>query len=473
MNEPRPRPPSPADSAAARSTEHRGIAHAADDTIVAVATAPGRGAVAIVRLSGRDAFDIASRCVTPWPLAPRIATLVSVRNPVTDAPADRALATAFPAPRSFTGEHTVEVSTHGGAVAPALVVSALVAAGARPALPGEFTRRALLHGKLDLLQAEALGDLIDAPSGFAHAAALTQLSGALTTRVTMLRESIIELEALLAYDIDFPDEDDGPIAPARIATAASAARDEIALLLDTLPAARVGREGAVVVLAGVPNAGKSSLFNALLGEARAIVTEHAGTTRDAIDALVEAEPYPWRLVDTAGLRDASDPVERLGVEVSERWLARADVVLACGASRKDRAAAADAILQRSNAAVLRVCTMADTAADNAPDADVSVSAVTGLGLHALRARIARALEARYPRPPADVPLITRARHAASLETARVELEAFLDAWQQRGVPATVAAVHVRAAVSALDELIGGVSADDVLARVFERFCVGK
>ena len=411
--------------------------------------------------------------MSPWPLTPRVATLVAVRDSQTHAIADRALATAFPAPRSFTGEDTVEVSTHGGAVAPALVVAAFVRAGARPAQPGEFTRRALMHGKLDLLQAEALGDLIDAPTGFAHTAALTQLSGALTTRVASLRDSILELEALLAYDIDFPDEDDGPIAPARIAAAASGARDEIALLLSTLPAARVGREGAVVVLAGVPNAGKSSLFNALLGESRAIVTEHAGTTRDAIDALVEAEPYPWRLVDTAGLREASDPVERLGVEVSERWLARGDVVLACGATASDRAAAVAAVRARTDAQVLRVRTMADRNDDAGAEADASISAVTGQGLDGLRGAIARALEARYPRPPADVPLITRARHAASLGTARAEIEAFLDAWQRRSVPATVSAVHVRAAVTALDELIGAVSADDVLARVFERFCVGK
>ncbi|HKS05172.1 MAG TPA: tRNA modification GTPase, partial [Gemmatimonadaceae bacterium] len=428
---------------------------------------------AIVRLSGAGAFDIAAQCVTPWPLAPRAATLVTVRNPHTRIAADRALATTFPAPRSFTGEHVVEISTHGGAVAPALVVAAFVAAGARPALAGEFTRRALLHGKLDLIQAEALGDLIDAPSQFAHAAALTQLSGALTTRVTALRESILELEALLAYDIDFPDEDDGPIAPARIATAATAARDDIALLLETLPAARIGREGAVVVLAGVPNAGKSSLFNALIGEARAIVTEHAGTTRDAIDALIEADPYPLRLVDTAGLRRASDPVERLGVEVSERWLARADIALACGTTSSDRETAAAASRERSAATVLRVRTMADVNGGDADNADASVSAVSGAGLTDLRQAIARALETRYPRPRTDVPLITRTRHAASLETARTELTAFLDAWQHGAVPATIAAVHVRTAVNALDALIGAVSTDDVLARVFERFCVGK
>jgi tRNA modification GTPase len=424
-------------------------------------------------VSGPGAFAIAARCVSPWPLEPRAATLVTVRAADGDGIADRALATAFPAPRSFTGEDTVEISTHGGAVAPALVVAALVRAGARPAQPGEFTRRALLHGKLDLVQAEALGDLIDAPTGFAHAAALAQLSGALSTRLAALRHSILELEALLAYDIDFPGEDDGPIDARRISAAASSVIGDIDQLLSTLPAARVGREGAVVVLAGVPNAGKSSLFNALLGEARAIVTEQAGTTRDAIDALIEATPYPLRLVDTAGLREATDRVEQLGVEVSAQWLARADVVLVCGASETDRAAASAAIAERSRAVAVQVHTMVDRSAAGGSGADVAVSATTGAGLDALRAAIARAVAMQYPRPPANVPLVTRERHAAALAVAREEMLAFAEAWSAAQLPATVAAVHVRAAAGALDALIGAVDVEDVLARVFERFCVGK
>lgn len=474
MSAPSSRPPRRADATTGNGASRnvRGAAELIDDTIAAIATAPGRGAVAIVRVSGAAAFRIAAACIKPWPIVPRLAALATVRDPETRAIADRALVTAFPAPRSFTGEDTVEISTHGGAVAPSRVLAALVRAGARPAAPGEFTRRAVLHGKLDVLQAEALGDLIDAPTSLAHAAALAQLGGALTERIAALRTAVLDLEALLAYDIDFPGEDDGPIAPERVVAAATATCDEINRLLSTLPAARLGREGAIVVLAGVPNAGKSSLFNALLGESRSIVTEHPGTTRDAIDALVDADPYPWRLIDTAGLRPARDPVERLGVEVSERWLSRADVVLLCGPSVGDRDTAARAIGARTDAAVLRVHTMADRGAPVAP-ADVAVSALNGDGLDALRAAIARALEARYPRPAADVPLVTRARHTAALTTARTEIDTFLAAWQSQSVPATVAAVHVRAAVHALDELIGAVGVDDVLGRVFERFCVGK
>jgi tRNA modification GTPase len=365
----------------------------------------------------------------------------------------------------------LEVSTHGGSLTPTNVLRAFVRAGARPAEPGEFTRRALLNGKLDLLQAEAVADVIDAPSGLLHRTALAQLSGALTTRVAALRETMLELEASLAYDIDFPDEDDGPIAASRITSLGEQATDEMDRLLATLPVAQLARAGAAVILAGVPNAGKSSLFNALLGEARAIVTEHPGTTRDAIDVVIEGDPYPWRLVDTAGLREPNDPVERLGVEVSSRWLARADVVLLCGPTTESRAAAEAAIAGRSRAAIVPVHTMADLSPP--PEGVVGVSAVTGSGLDELRQTVNGALLARHPMPPADIPVIVRERHTAALSTARAELQSFLDAWTAGSLPAPVAATHVRAALHALDTLIGAVGIDDILGRVFSRFCVGK
>jgi tRNA modification GTPase len=442
------------------------------DTIAAIATAPGRSAVATIRVSGSAAFAIGAACITPWPLTPRRATLVAVRAHDTGETVDRVLATTFPAPRSFTGEDVLEVSTHGGAIAPTNVLRALVRAGARPAEPGEFTRRALLHGKLDLIQAEALGDLIDAPTSFVHRAALDQLSGALTRRIAAIREALLELEALLAYDIDFPEEDEGPVAPARIFDAAAHARLEIDTLLRTLPAARIAREGAVVVLAGLPNTGKSSLFNALIGEQRAIVTEHAGTTRDAIDALIESEPYAFRLIDTAGLRDTTDAIERMGVEVSTRWLARADVVLVCGPSAASRQATVQAI-GPTGASLMQVRTMCDLIADTVDDTDVAVSAQTGEGIELLHALLSERLLTRYPLPAANTPIILRARHEAALMAARDELDAFSAAWSSERLPSTVAAIHVRAAVGALDGLIGAIDIEDVLSRLFERFCVGK
>jgi tRNA modification GTPase len=450
----------------------------AGDTITALATPQGRAALAMVRLSGPRAFEIAARCVTPWPIAWRRATLVSIRGQ-SNTVVDQAIAVAYPAPHSYTGEDVVELSCHGGASAPALVTSALVRAGARPALAGEFTRRAVLNGKMDLLQAEATADLIDAPGGLLHRAAIAQLSGSFTVRTNALRGALLDLEALLAYDVDFPDEDDGPIARATIADAGRAVQRDLQAMLDTIPAARLAREGATVVLAGVPNAGKSSLFNALVGEERVLVTAEPGTTRDAVDSLIDVDPYPLRLVDTAGVRDTEHPIERMGVEVSYRWLARADLVLLCGSTRAERDRAEAAVASAGGRAsvagfdsLIRVHTMLDRSpADDG--ADVAVSAVTGEGLAALRAVISERLIARHPVPPPDVPLVLRARQEHALTHAMQELDEFLAAWNDGRVPATIAAVHVRSAVHTLEDLIGGVQVDDVLDRVFERFCVGK
>ena len=419
------------------------------DTIAAMATPPGRAALATIRVTGPGSNSIGAACVRPWPLVPRVATLAVIRNPGSGDVADSALATWFPAPRSFTGEDVLEVTAHGGAVAPASVLAAFVRAGARPARAGEFTRRALLNGKLDLLQAEAIGDLIDATSSVLHRAALAQLSGALTGRIAVLRTVLIDLEALLAYDIDFPEEDDGPVPSSQVSELCKMVQREIEQLLSTLPVAQLGRSGAVVVLAGVPNSGKSSLFNALIGEQRAIVTEHPGTTRDAIE-----------------------PAERLGVEVSGQWLARADVVLICGERVRDRGTAEAAVSGRTEGAVVRVRTMTDRA-ESEGGADVAVSALTGQGLVALRRIVGETLTVRHPRPPADIPVITRARHERALAQAGAELALFLASWESGALPTTIAATHVHAAVLALDSLIGAVDTEDVLDRVFARFCVGK
>ena len=463
----------------------------ADDTIAAVATPAGRGAVALVRLSGERAFAVAERVVRPWPIPDRVATLCAVREPAGGALLDRALVTAFAGTRSYTGEPLVEIATHGGVVVPAAVLAALVAAGAREALPGEFTRRAVLHGKLDVVQAEAVADLVDARSGAMHQAALAQLDGGLSRRVARLREELLEVEALLAYDIDFPEEDDGPVPAARVAGAAARVLAQIEALLATAPAGEAVREGALVVIAGAPNAGKSSLFNALLGRARAIVTSVPGTTRDALEATIDAGRWPLRLVDTAGLRETSDVVERLGIEVSERYLADAQVVLACGETDEALAECVARVRALTAAAVVPVRTKGDlmelsalgsrlSAGDGPSDSPASeastpliVSAETGEGVAALLAAVEETIATRYGAVPVDMPLVTRERHRRALAEARDEVRAFVEAWGAGALPAVVAAVHVRAAVGALELLIGAVGVEDVLDRVFRTFCVGK
>lgn len=301
-------------------------------TIVAIATAPGRGALAIVRLSGPDVPVLAERLLRPGSYKPRHATRAQVIDPDDGSQLDDVVVTHFVAPNSFTGEDVLEIATHGGYRVPLSVLSAAIRAGARQAEPGEFTRRGVLNGKLDLLQAEAIGDLVDARSSAAQRQALRQLDGGLSERVLGLRERILQLEALLAYDIDFPEEDDGPIPRDRILSASRVVLEEVGSLLATADLGAMIHDGALVVLAGAPNVGKSSLFNALLGEARAIVTEIPGTTRDAIEAVFDRPRWPLRLVDTAGLRDTDDLLEHLGIETSTRYVARAALVLACGES---------------------------------------------------------------------------------------------------------------------------------------------
>ncbi|MCC7002961.1 MAG: tRNA uridine-5-carboxymethylaminomethyl(34) synthesis GTPase MnmE [Gemmatimonadaceae bacterium] len=454
-----------------------------------MATAAGTGALAVLRVSGPAAATIAAGLVTPWPLIARRATRVRLADPDTGAVLDDAVATWFSAPHSFTGEDVLELSVHGGGYVSALVLTALVARGARPALPGEFTERAVRAGKLDVLQAEAIGDLIAARSRATHRAALRQLSGALTRQLAELREALLHIEALLAYEIDFPEEDDGPQPRSRATEAGVAVLGVLDRLLATLPQAVRAREGMQVVLAGAPNAGKSSLFNALLGDPRAIVSDVPGTTRDAIEAMLDADPWPWRLIDTAGLRDASEPVERLGVEVSERRLAGADVVLVC-ADDDDRLAHTLAqIAALSPARRVAVRTKVDDARAAAmwtpsPALDavlrepgaagaVAVSAIHGIGLDALRAALTAVAQAVEPEPPESQPMILRARHAAALRSAREEVTAFLDAWESQSLPAPVVATHLRAAVHAMDELMGTIDMDDILGRVFRDFCVGK
>lgn len=443
----------------------------ADDVIVAIASAPGRAALAMVRLSGSGSHALAARLLQPLPDAPRVATLCRVHGMAGEL-LDETIAIIYRGPASFTGEDAVEIVCHGGAMVPASIAAAFVAAGARPADRGEFTRRAVMNGRLDVIQAEAIGDLIDAGTTAAQRVALTQLDGGLSRRITALRKDIIALEAMCAYDIDFPEEDDGPVPPARILAAAAALEGDLSALLATAPLGELMREGAVVVIAGAPNVGKSSLFNALLGRRRAIVTDVPGTTRDALEAVTEAEGWPIRLIDTAGLRDSGDQVEKLGIEVSFEYLGRADVVLACGDTHESLGQALDVVRPRTRGVVVAVRTKSDLPG-GAQAGNLAVSAETGSGLTALARAIAAALASARGTLALDAPLITRERQRFGVERARAEIGQFREAWTLPGVPPTVAVVHLRAATRFLEEIVGAVDVEDVLDRLFSSFCVGK
>ena len=434
----------------------------------------------MVRLSGERSDEILAVLMasTDAPPETRRPSLRTLHDPVDARTLDQALVTTFRAPESYTGEDMVEISCHGGWLTPALIEEACMAAGARQAEPGEFTRRAYLNGRIDLVQAEAVLDLIDGGSRGLHQAAIFQLERGLSSRLADLRQQLVGLEAHLVHHIDFPEEDEAPVPREAIVAEANAVAEALSALLATAPEGELLREGAVTVLAGRPNSGKSSLFNALLGVERAIVTEVPGTTRDAIEAVVSLGGFPFRLVDTAGLRETDERVERLGVEVARRYLDAADLVLLCveaGRSLEDDESAFSRSLEGKQVVVVR--TKADLGVDaaEAPGGrtdDIVVSTVTGEGLGILRERLPALVFKGLVTAGADVPVLTRKRQAEGVGRALEGVRAFSAALNE-GVPAELASTHLRPAESALEELLGVIASEEVLDALFAEFCIGK
>ena len=432
------------------------------DTIAAIATAPGRGGIGVVRVSGAGVPAIAKSLIGTLP-PPRQASLRRFRDRL-GAPIDEGLALYFPAPQSYTGEAMLELQGHGGPIVMHSLLAAVLDAGARLAEPGEFTRRAFLGGKLDLAQAEGVADLIDAASREAARAALRSLSGEFSSAVADLAARLIELRSLTEAMLDFPDEEVDALhrdeAAARLA-GVRAALDEV------LAKSRQGsllRSGIHVVLAGRPNVGKSSLLNRLAGDERAIVTPIPGTTRDALRESIQLEGVPLVLVDTAGLRAASDLVEQLGIERTQRELQRADLVLAIR-----EAVQPERSTEGLPAGVprLEVFNKVDLAPAFAPPpGTVAVSAKTGQGIDDLRAAI---LAAAGWSATGESVFLARERHLRALEEARQRLQAAgaqLARWE-------FFAEELRLAHQALGAVTGEFSADDLLGEIFGRFCIGK
>lgn len=452
------------------------------DTIVALATPPGRSALALVRLSGDRASEILCALLADSGRLPgvRRPTLCTLSDPADGRVLDQSLVTVFRAPESYTGEDMVEVSSHGGWLTPALIEEALIGAGARRAEPGEFTRRAYLNGKLDLVQAEAVLDLIDGQSREFHQAAIFQLERGLSSRLADMRERLVRLEAHLVQHIDFPEESEAPMPSESIAGEADAVADALHELLETAPEGELLREGAVTVLAGRPNSGKSSLFNAMLGVERAIVTEVPGTTRDALEAVVSLGGFPFRLVDTAGIHDTTERVERVGVEVARRYLDCADLVLLCveagRAVEEDEAMFAESLAGKPVVVVRTKSDLADGLDEPGEpvggEDHVFVSALTGEGLGRLREKLPSLVFRGLVRARADAPVLTRKRQADGVRRALEGVRAFSAALRE-GVPAELASTHLRPAESALEELLGVIASEDVLDTLFNEFCIGK
>ena len=379
----------------------------------------------------------------------------------------------------------VEISSHGGWLSPTRILEACLRVGARQAQEGEFTRRAYLNGKMDLLQTEAVLDLIEGRSQALHGAAIHQLERGLSRRIGELREGLVQLEVLLVHHLDFPEEDEPPVPVREIATRAKALEEVMEKLLRTAPEGELLREGAVTVLAGRPNSGKSSLFNALLGEERAIVTEVPGTTRDALEAVISLGGFPFRLVDTAGLRDTEERVELMGIEVARRYLRRADLILFCVEAGRALDPEEEEFLEEvAGTPVVLVRTKGDeggggVAAEagahtrfEGAQGTVEISVETGEGLDTLRDALPAMVYGGLVRQDSEVPVLTRARHSRGVRKALAEVSAFREGLES-GLPAEVAATHLRPAETALEELLGVIPREEILDRLFREFCIGK
>jgi len=452
---------------------------ATDDTIVAIATPPGRGGIGVVRVSGPEAVGIAGRLLRrDEPLVPRQATFARVFEPGVDGPLDHVVATWFEAPHSYTGQDVVELSGHGSPVLLGRMVELAVSDGARLAEPGEFTLRAYLNGRLDLAQAEAIADLVNAVTPLQARAAMDQLEGTLTSVIAGIDAALFDLGARLEASLDFPDEGFHFVERAETINELGAIEERLVRLAEDGRAGRVVREGRTVAIVGRPNAGKSSLFNALAGAARAIVTDVPGTTRDLVTERVDIEGLAVTLVDTAGLREARDAIEAEGIARARQAQSVASLTLVVldGSAEIDSNDLAlidrggvgrDAVVVRSKADLPAVwLEIPGTSAVNL----IPVSAVTGAGLSELRRHLAATLTNREELR--DTPMISNVRHLALVDIAIDAVRLALQTAKSGATEELVLAELTRAR-DALEEITGRRTTDDLLRHIFTRFCIGK
>ena len=445
------------------------------DTIAAIATAPGRGGVGVIRISGSNLLPFALALSGKSP-KPRHATLADFKA-ADGAAVDSGILLFFPGPRSFTGEDVLELHGHGGPVVMQMLLARCLDLGARLAEPGEFSRRAFLNGKLDLAQAEAVADLIDAATTSAARSAVRSLQGEFSQAIHALTDELINLRMLVEATLDFPEEDIDFLKAADAFGRLERLQLRLAEIFDRAGQGKLLQAGLHVVLAGQPNVGKSSLLNRLAGDDLAIVTPVAGTTRDALRSTIQIEGIPLHIIDTAGLRDTDDEVEKIGIERSWREIERADVVLLLVDARIGVGEADRKILGRlpERLQLVTVFNKIDLSGgeaerhDEAAGVAVSLSVKANLGIELLRAELLRIAGWH----PAEDVFIARERHLRALAAAQAHIAAASAVVASKLPALELFAEELRLAQQSLGEITGEFSADDLLGVIFSRFCIGK
>jgi len=440
-----------------------------DDTISAIATAPGRGGIGVVRVSGPRAAQIARAILGKLPAA-RKAQLANFLDH-DGASIDQGIALLFLAPHSFTGEDVLELQGHGGAVVLQSILARCIALGARLADPGEFTRRAYLNDKLDLAQAESVADLIDAASTQAAKSAMRSLQGDFSRQIHILVDALINLRMLVESTLDFPEEEIDFLEAAQAQSKLATICADLNALLKRAKQGALLREGLQVVLIGQPNVGKSSLLNRLAGDEVAIVTAVAGTTRDTVRQEIQLEGIPLHLIDTAGLRDTRDAVEKIGIERTWAAIQKANLALVIIDAIKGISGEDQAILHALPPAqpVLKIYNKADLLHQISPEADpegIYLSAKTGMGIDILQQRLLAL--AGWQQTGEDL-FMARERHVRALNQTREHLAQANQHWQQLELMAE----ELNLAQKALNSITGEFTADDLLGAIFSRFCIGK
>jgi len=473
-------------------------------TIAAISTPPGIGGIAVARLSGDEAIAIADRI---W----------HGRHKLTDVPGytahygtvmghdgtslDQAIATVYRAPHSFTGQNTVEIAVHGSTYIQRELINSLIAAGARTARPGEYTRRAFANGRIDLTQAEAIADIIASNSRAAHRLAMSQIKGNFTRDIDRLRTKLVDLVALLELELDFAEEDVEFADRTRLRNAALEIQRHVTRLADSFANGNTIKNGIPIAIVGATNAGKSSLLNQLVGDDRAIVSDIHGTTRDTIEETLEIDEFLFRFIDTAGLRHTDDPIEQLGIERSRRAIERAHITILVIDPTVTPDDQTTQILSNPPVNLVTVFNKSDLTTDTHPRlgatgtpicrtegseprgtsdtyelTPISLSAKTGEGIDILRKRlvdIARAtLYTDGVGETADTTIVTNLRHAEALRRASDSAAAVVNALDA-GISGDLIAQDARATIDALSEITGRITSDEILSTIFSRFCIGK